>query len=80
MVIVNVAPQVYTRDRVKVPLSGAWPEVLNTDAAVYGASDVGNARGVETLKDSTIPEVTLVAPPLAAVFLIPKGSCAGLCW
>jgi 1,4-alpha-glucan branching enzyme len=53
--------------------------VLDTDAALSGGSDVGNAGGVETLKDITIPEVTLVVPPLAAVFLIPEGSCAGLC-
>ena len=73
VVIVNFTPQVYTDYRVKVPLAGAWREVLNTDAAIYGGSDVGNAGGVETLKDSTIPEVSLVAPPLAAVFLVPEG-------
>jgi 1,4-alpha-glucan branching enzyme len=73
VVIVNFTPRVYTDYRVKVPLPGVWREVLNTDAAIYGGSDVGNAGGVETLKDSTIPEVTLVAPPLAAVFLVPEG-------
>ena len=73
VVIVNFTPQVYTDYRVKVPLAGVWREVLNTDAAIYGGSDVGNAGGVETLKDSTIPEVSLVAPPLAAVFLVPEG-------
>ena len=73
VVIVNFTPQVYTNYRVKVPLAGVWREVLNTDAAIYGGSDVGNAGGVETLKDSTIPEVSLVAPPLAAVFLVPEG-------
>jgi 1,4-alpha-glucan branching enzyme len=73
MVIVNFTPQVYTDYRVKVPLAGAWREVLNTDAGIYGGRDVGNAGGVETLKDSSIPEVALVVPPLAAVFLIPEG-------
>jgi len=73
VVIVNFTPQVYTDYRVKVPLAGAWREVLNTDAAIYGGSDVGNAGGVETLKNSTVPEVSLVAPPLAAVFLVPEG-------
>jgi 1,4-alpha-glucan branching enzyme len=79
VVIVNFTPQVYSGYRVKVPLAGTWREVLNTDAAIYGGSDVGNAGGVETLKDSTIPEVALVVPPLAAVFLVPERSCAGLC-
>jgi 1,4-alpha-glucan branching enzyme len=73
VVIVNFTPQVYTDYRVKVPLVGVWREILNTDAAIYGGSDVGNAGRVETLKDSTIPEVSLVAPPLAAVFLVPEG-------
>jgi 1,4-alpha-glucan branching enzyme len=73
VVIVNFTPQVYTDYRVKVPLAGVWREILNTDAAIYGGSDVGNAGRVETLKDSTIPEVSLVAPPLAAVFLVPEG-------
>jgi 1,4-alpha-glucan branching enzyme len=73
VVIVNFTPQVYTDYRVKVPLAGAWREVLNTDAGIYGGRDVGNAGGVETLKDSAIPEVTLVVPPLAAIFLVPEG-------
>ena len=28
---------------IKVPFAGAWREVLNTDAAIYGGSNVGNA-------------------------------------
>ena len=32
--------------RIGLPLAGRWVEVLNTDARVYGGSDVGNAGGV----------------------------------
>jgi 1,4-alpha-glucan branching enzyme len=72
VVVVNFTPQVYRRYRIRVPFSGLWREVLNTDAASYGGSNVGNAGAVETLKDETILEVSLVIPPLAAVFLIPE--------
>jgi hypothetical protein len=76
VVIVNFTPQVYSRGRVKVPLSGAAFRRLargpNTDTAIYGGRDVRNAAGMETLKGSPIPEVTLVVPTFAAVFLVPE--------
>jgi 1,4-alpha-glucan branching enzyme len=49
-------------------------EALNTDASVYGGSDVGNAGGVET---QDIPwhnqpqSAELRLPPLGAVYLVP---------
>jgi 1,4-alpha-glucan branching enzyme len=55
-----------------VPFSGTWREILNTDAAVYGGSDVGNGGTVSTLDEGAIPEVSLVVPPLAAIFLVPE--------
>jgi 1,4-alpha-glucan branching enzyme len=72
LVVVNFTPEVYRDFRINVPFAGFWREVLNTDAAVYGGSDVGNAGGVNTLPDGTPPEVSLVIPPLAAIFLIPE--------
>jgi 1,4-alpha-glucan branching enzyme len=55
-----------------VPFSGTWREVLNTDAAVYGGSDVGNAGAVRTLDEGSVPEVSIAIPPLAAVFFVPE--------
>jgi 1,4-alpha-glucan branching enzyme len=72
LVVVNFTPQVYRDYRVKVPFSGAWREALNTDSAHYGGGNVGNAGTVKTLDGGDIPEVSLVIPPLAAVFLIPQ--------
>jgi 1,4-alpha-glucan branching enzyme len=63
---------VYRDYRIRVPFSGTWREVLNTDAAVYGGSDVGNGGNVMTLDEGAIPEVNLVVPPLAAIFLVPE--------
>jgi 1,4-alpha-glucan branching enzyme len=72
LVVVNFTPQVYRDYRVTVPFFGRWREVLNTDAATYGGSNVGNGGGVHTLDEGTIPEVNLVVPPLAAIFLVPE--------
>jgi 1,4-alpha-glucan branching enzyme len=72
LVVVNFTPEVYRDFRIKVPFSGRWREVLNTDSALYGGSNVGNGGGVDTLSGGDIPEVSLVVPPLAAVFLVPQ--------
>jgi 1,4-alpha-glucan branching enzyme len=72
LVVVNFTPEIHRDYRIKVPFSGRWREVLNTDAALYGGSDVGNAGAVDTLDEATVPEVNLVVPPLAAIFLVPE--------
>jgi 1,4-alpha-glucan branching enzyme len=72
LVVVNFTPQVYRDYRVRVPFAGVWREVLNTDSAVYGGSNVGNAGAVQTLDEGSIPEVSLAIPPLAAIFLVPE--------
>jgi 1,4-alpha-glucan branching enzyme len=72
LVVVNFTPQVYYDYRVRVPFAGRWREVLNTDAVIYGGSDVGNAGAVKTLDEGPISEVGLVIPPLAAIFLVPE--------
>jgi 1,4-alpha-glucan branching enzyme len=72
LVVINFTPQVYRDYRIRVPFAGVWREVLNTDAAIYGGSNVGNAGAVKTLDEGPIPEVSLAIPPLAAIFLVPE--------
>jgi 1,4-alpha-glucan branching enzyme len=72
LVVVNFTPEVYRDYPIKVPFSGTWREVLNTDSALYGGTNIGNAGAVRTLDEGTIPEVSLVVPPLAAIFLVPE--------
>jgi len=72
LVVVNFTPEVYRDYRIKVPFSGTWREVLNTDSALYGGTNIGNAGAVRALDEGTIPEVSLVVPPLAAIFLVPE--------
>jgi 1,4-alpha-glucan branching enzyme len=71
LVIVNFTPEVYHNYRLKVPFSGLWREIFNSDASIYGGSNIGNAGGVEATGD-LVPEISLTVPPLAAVFLVPQ--------
>jgi 1,4-alpha-glucan branching enzyme len=70
-VVVNFSPNVYYDYRVRVPFAGKWKEVLNSDSAHYGGSNVGNIGEVRTL-EGNIPELNLTIPPLAAIFLVPE--------
>jgi 1,4-alpha-glucan branching enzyme len=72
VVVVNFTPEVLRDYRVRVPFAGTWREALNSDAAVYGGSNVGNAGAVSTVVTRDSPELHLVVPPLAAVFLVPE--------
>jgi 1,4-alpha-glucan branching enzyme len=70
-VICNFSPVPRMSYRIGVPRRGFWKEVLNSDAAQYGGSGIGNLGGVETVP---IPlhgrnySITVDLPPLAAVF------------
>ncbi len=72
VVVVNFTPQVIRDYRVRVPFAGKWHEALNSDAALYGGSNVGNAGAVSTVVTRDTPELHLVLPPLAAIFLVPE--------
>jgi 1,4-alpha-glucan branching enzyme len=53
-------------------LPGFWKEVLNSDAAIYGGSGIGNLGGVSTTATSAHgrpQSLLLTLPPLSAVFL-----------
>jgi 1,4-alpha-glucan branching enzyme len=71
LVVINFTPEVRHGYRIKVPAEGRWREVLNTDAAIYGGSNVGNSGTVVTVGGEH-PEISLVLPPLAALFLVPE--------
>ena len=72
VVVVNFTPQVLRDYRVPVPFAGTWREALNSDAASYGGSNVGNAGRVSTVVTPDSPELRLVIPPLAAIYLVPE--------
>jgi 1,4-alpha-glucan branching enzyme len=71
-VVVNATPVVREAYRIGVPRPGFYGEILNTDAAIYGGSNVGNLGGVpaEPIVHMGRPySITLTLPPLAVLFL-----------
>jgi 1,4-alpha-glucan branching enzyme len=69
LVVCNFTPTVYRDYRVRVPFGGRWREVFNSDSGHYGGSNVGNGGVVETTA-TLVPELNLVIPPLATIFLV----------
>jgi 1,4-alpha-glucan branching enzyme len=73
LVVVNLTPVPHQGYRIGVPLPGHYREVLNSDAACYGGSDLGN--GSAPLQAEGIPwmnrshSLALTLPPLAAIVL-----------
>lgn len=72
LVVCNMTPVPRHDYQIGVPVAGRWAELLNTDAAVYGGSNVGN--GGQAYADATPAHghpyaLTLVLPPLATLIL-----------
>jgi 1,4-alpha-glucan branching enzyme len=72
LVIVNFTPQLHRDYRIRLPFGGAWREILNSDAAVYGGSNAGNAGLVTATAGAAGHELRLVVPPLATLYLVPE--------
>ncbi|MBI1750880.1 MAG: 1,4-alpha-glucan branching protein GlgB [Acidobacteria bacterium] len=72
VVVCNFTPVPRENYRVGVPERGYYKELLNTDAAIYGGSNMGNYGGVHA---EPVPwfghdySLRLALPPMAAVFL-----------
>jgi 1,4-alpha-glucan branching enzyme len=67
----NFTPVPRSDYRIGVPRGGHWTEILNTDAAEYGGSGVGNLGGVEASGEAMHGRphsLRVTLPPLAAVF------------
>jgi len=74
-VILNLTPVPRPRYRIGLPRPGKWCEVLNSDAAIYGGSNVGNCGAVmaEAKTWHNLPcsaEFTL--PPLSILVFRPE--------
>ncbi len=71
MAVFNFTPVPRENYRVGAPGPGFWKEVLNSDAAWYGGSGMGNLGGVEAhpIPFHGLPNsLNITLPPLAAVF------------
>jgi 1,4-alpha-glucan branching enzyme len=72
LTVCNFTPVPRQEYRVGVPEAGFYAELLNSDAGVYGGSNMGNAGGVqsEAIEAHGFPNsINVVLPPLALVML-----------
>ena len=72
VVVCNFTPVVREDYRIGVPSGGFYREILNTDADIYGGSNVGNEGGVWARREphgGRPYHLSLRVPPLATIFL-----------
>jgi 1,4-alpha-glucan branching enzyme len=75
LVACNFTPVPRHNYRVGVPSPGVWRELLNSDADIYGGSDLGNYGSVEAAPVAYQGHrwsLMLTLPPLSAVFFKPE--------
>ena len=74
--VLNFTPVPREHYRIGMPLPGRWREILNTDAAIYGGTDRGNAGSVLAHSGEShgyANHASLMLPPLAALWLVHDG-------
>ena len=74
--VLNFTPVPRVNYRIGVPRGGHWDEVLNSDAAIYGGSGMGNFGGRDAAPVAAhgrFQSLTITLPPLAAVFFRNEG-------
>ena len=76
-VVANLTPVPRLGYRLPLPLPGRWIERINTDAAAYGGSGLGNLGEVAAVGadrfDGSPAQALLTLPPLATLILEYQG-------
>ncbi|WP_437441254.1 1,4-alpha-glucan branching protein GlgB [Sphingomonas morindae] len=79
IVAVNMLPTVIERVVLGAPAAGRWAEIFNSDAALYGGGNIGNAGTVVTTGDAAQgfdQSLAVTLPPLGAILLRYEGTDA----
>jgi 1,4-alpha-glucan branching enzyme len=72
VVVLNFTPVPRQAYRLGVPAAGSYAEVLNSDSAFYGGSNLGNGSGIIALPRAWMgrpASIEITLPPLAGVIL-----------
>ncbi len=72
LVVANLTPTPQHGYRVGVPRGGHWSEILNSDAEIYGGSNMGNNGGAHASSNAAhgfAQSLELTLPPLGVIFL-----------
>jgi 1,4-alpha-glucan branching enzyme len=73
LVVCNFTPVPRLKYRVGVPLPGVWREIFNSDAAIYGGSNLGNSGCVLSTDKPCLgrkQSLELTIPPLGAIVFL----------
>ncbi|HET9072283.1 MAG TPA: 1,4-alpha-glucan branching protein GlgB, partial [Acidimicrobiales bacterium] len=73
--VANLTPTPHEGYRIGLPRPGRWREVLNTDAAEWGGSGIGNGGGVFAEPEGWHGQpfsAQLTLPPLGVLWLVPE--------
>ncbi|WP_329405179.1 1,4-alpha-glucan branching protein GlgB [Nocardia vinacea] len=73
--VFNFSGSVHGEYRVGLPSAGTWREILNTDAAEYGGSGIGNLGGVKATDEpwhGRPASATVALAPNTAIWLAPE--------
>ena len=73
--IANFSALPHLKYRIGLPRAGRWREMLNTDAAIYGGSGVGNLGGIEAVPEpyhGRPASAIITVPPLGVLWLTPE--------
>ncbi|MEU0503182.1 1,4-alpha-glucan branching protein GlgB [Nocardia sp. NPDC005998] len=73
--VFNFSGSVHGEYRVGLPSTGTWREILNTDAAEYGGSGIGNLGGIKATDEpwhGRPASATVALPPNSAIWLTPE--------
>ncbi len=77
VVVCNFTPVPREGWRIGLPHAGRWREIINTDAAEYGGSGLGNLGGVDADDGGWHGQpasASITLPPLATVMLVPEAA------
>lgn len=80
IVLCNFTPVPREAFRVGAPVAGAWHEAINTDAAIYGGSGMGNLGQVQADGppcDGQPVSMSVTLPPLSVVILTAVSQVSG---
>jgi len=75
LVVCNFTPVPRSNYRIGTPHDGGWREIFNSDAGVYGGSNVGNPGDLHSNHEprhGLSTSISLTLPPLATIILQPE--------
>jgi 1,4-alpha-glucan branching enzyme len=75
LAVCNFTPTPRVGYRIGVPIAGKWRERINTDAGIYGGSNLGNDGIIETQAVASHgyeASLQIMVPPLATLLLQPE--------